>query len=184
MTDPTTAPEWDRPDVLAVVDKDGDLWAPRTRGRWSCAPNGETLSAGDIERLYGPCFPLVRECITQRQHAEHLSRATDAAYAQGFREGRAASAAGRADGRASHAAEVPALHRWCDHGIGYWPCGLADLVALTTQDPQPRTETTPQDAEPPADEVNRFSADAAVCGFACCCQRPPVAGWAPGSVTR
>lgn len=59
----------------------------------------------------------------------------------------------------------------------------ADVALLRDMDHQPQPETTPEDAEPPADEVNRFSADGPCCGFACCCQHPPVA-WTPGSVTR
>lgn len=91
-----------------------------------------------------------------RPWAAHLARVADAAREQGRQEG------------------------WTQ----VWADIAADVALLRDMDHQPQPETTPETAEPSADEVNRFSADGPCCGFACCCQHPPVAGWAPGSVTR
>lgn len=97
--------------------------------------------------------------------AAHLARVADAAREQGRQEGwtQAWAAGARAD--------EDAYRRG-------WDDAVADATLAAGDD------ATPEDAEPSAGEVNRFSADGPCCGFACCCQHPPVAGWTPGSVTR
>lgn len=179
----------------------------------------------EIERLqddYSYAFLsgwTAREPGNHRLWQTHLSRVTDAAREQGRREGWSAAWA------AGARADEDAYRRG-------WEDAVADATLAAGDD------ATPEDAEPPADEVNRFSGgyrnsqgewiecgcracqpDAwwmvvcgvcgdkrcphaldhanlctgpephgetggPCCGFACCCQHPPVAGWTPGSVTR
>ena len=77
-------PAWDRPEVEAVVDRDGAVWS-HARGRCWRVVDWDTNSADFVERVYGPCVPLarVRPTITQAERAESLARAADAAYAEG-----------------------------------------------------------------------------------------------------
>ena len=85
MTDQT--PAWGRPEVLAVVDRDGDVWSQTGLMRWAFPSDMSPSSAEYVERIYGPCVPLIREwpTITQAEHAESLARVADAAYAEGVR---------------------------------------------------------------------------------------------------